>query len=235
MNNIRISRVSQVFKVYLDRLGIDHCEEALEKTLQQTNSSLVDTSEYLQLLRTVQEIETLLRFNNLFLTNLSEKAIKSLGATETAIATRAIQQLASYPTLVDYAIPFAELIQKCRCRQVSPSINSDNFPQEKKEPEKIDIQIVELNRSISINNSKLELANRNLEPASLYQFLTTLIKYPELQLQNPVAIVAASWKNSHKRYYFPFVVDQPERKLDLCHIYDRWCPNWRVAAYPKIE
>lgn len=98
-----------------------------------------------------------------------------------------------YSVAVDYSKTLVQMIQTGQYVRFDGEITAEHFPITGKGKEKVNLQLVHLNREVRSGEALSELNRRGLRPATLPELLAFGAKYPELQREFTILALGSVW------------------------------------------
>jgi len=140
----------------------------------------------------------------------------------------------TYPLSVNYERSVEDGVKAGRYDWVSFNITSRNFPTKRKGTEKVALELINFNRSVSTDEALHELYRMGYRPAELRELLAFGEKYPEVQREFLVVALGSVWQNQNGYRHVPYLGRNGSRRhLGLNWLGDDWNEICRFAAVRK--
>ncbi len=135
---------------------------------------------------------------------------------------------------IDYSENLEDLIKRGKYDWVDSNINSSNFPNDRKDKEKIELKLIHFGEGITTKEVLKELEAKNLRPANLYELLNLGIKESELQRKFYIVTLGSVWRDPDGSRYCAYLGRHSDgRHLHLDWFDYRWYDYCRFAAVRK--
>lgn len=114
----------------------------------------------------------------------------------------------TYPVIVPYngASTIDDLVTAGKYGWKNSDINDCNFPQDRTGDEQVEIELVHLDRDISIDGALAELDRRGLRPANPAELLAFRDSFPEVQREFPVIALGQVWRDPDGNRFVVYLV-----------------------------
>jgi hypothetical protein len=130
------------------------------------------------------------------------------------------------------------LIKAGKYDWVNPDITTKNFPPNKNTAPAEDIEIIDLNMSLTTEHIIKELDGLGLRPATIHELLKFGAKTPDEQRKYPIVSLGSSWVNQFRLRNVPYLrCVGDDRMLRLCwdNPSNKWNGDCRFAAVLKSK
>lgn len=141
----------------------------------------------------------------------------------------------AFPLSVNYGRSVDDGVKAGHYNWAHLDINSKNLPITRHDTANIEIELIHLNKDVLFEQALRDIGEVNRRPIEFQETLAFGEKYPDTQLQFPIAALGYIFKNQH-RYNFIICLDNRDginRNLKL-EWKDRILKkNYRFAVVPK--
>lgn len=140
----------------------------------------------------------------------------------------------TYTLPVDYNQTVEQLVADGQYDWVNSNTSSAHFPLARSGRELVEIELVEIDRPLATETILRLIDQRNLRRPNIKEGLSLGIWYPDLQRQDPIAILCEPWRHSDGGLDVPCLYGlDSDRHLSLNWFGGDWLPGWRFAAVRK--
>jgi len=141
-----------------------------------------------------------------------------------------------FPVTIDHTRPIKQMIANGDYDWVNDDITEEHFPREKtKGKEKVDLELIHFNKSISSDNAIAELKKLGMRPATLPELLAFGAAYTNKQREFPIVALGSAWRVWYDSRSVPCLWSgSVGRYLDLGWLGGGWRESYRFLAVREV-